>query len=319
MENVSTASNTSYWHHIDGLRAFAVLVVLFFHFNTPGFANGYLGVDIFFAISGFLVTRLILKDLKVHGKMRYKRFFKRRVRRLFPALAVTCIITTIFAYAMLSPERLATYGRSVASAIISVANVNFWAESGYFDTASETKPLLHTWSLSVEEQFYLFWPVSLTIAYKYWSDRGLAILTFSAFFLSIGLIAIWKFGNFDPRSESTIFYWMPFRVYEFMLGAMALILYDLLQTGGTEKVQQRVQNILGFAGLGFMLAVVMTPASIGDVPGPILGFFACLGAVCIILSPHSWIAKTMFSWKLSRWIGRSSYSLYLVHWPIWIF
>ncbi len=151
---------TKYWPHIDGLRAFAVMAVLFFHFKTPGFSDGYLGVDIFFVISGFLVSRLILKDIEEFEKVRFGRFFARRIRRLFPTLAAVCVVTAIIAYGLLDNERLTAFGKSVGAAIISLSNINFWSESGYFDTGSDTKPLLHTWSLSVEEQFYLFWPAA---------------------------------------------------------------------------------------------------------------------------------------------------------------
>ena len=115
----------SYFPHIDGLRALAVLAVLFFHFGTPGFAAGYLGVDIFFVISGFLVSRLILKDLENYGQMRFGRFFARRVRRLFPSLAAVCIITALFAYALLDLYSLAAFGKSVGAAVISLSNILF--------------------------------------------------------------------------------------------------------------------------------------------------------------------------------------------------
>ena len=141
--------NQKYWEHIDGLRAFAVLAVLLFHFKAPGLASGFLGVDIFFTISGFLITRLIVLELRKSGSVDFKRFFSRRIRRLFPALLVTCLLTAGFAYFLLTPERLSAFGNSLTAAIISLSNIQFWLGSGYFDAASHTKPLLHTWSLSV--------------------------------------------------------------------------------------------------------------------------------------------------------------------------
>ena len=158
---MNSVYDNRYFSHIDGLRALAVMVVLFFHFETPGFASGFLGVDIFFTISGFLITRLILLELRKTGKVDFKRFFVRRIRRLFPALLATCLFTGAFAYFILGPERLAAFGNSIAAAVISLSNIQFWMGSGYFDSASHTKPLLHTWSLSVEEQFYLVWPLTL--------------------------------------------------------------------------------------------------------------------------------------------------------------
>ncbi len=213
-----------YWPHIDGLRALAVIAVLLFHFKAAGFDAGYLGVDIFFVISGFLVTRLIVKDIGEHGKMRFGRFFARRVRRLFPTLAAVCVATAIAAYILLDAEKLAAFGKSLAAAVFSLSNILFWSESGYFDAGSESKPLLHTWSLSVEEQFYLFWPATLALGYKLFKDSALKYVTILAFLLSIGLIMAWTIGSFDARKHSTIFYWMPFRVFEFMLGAFCILL-----------------------------------------------------------------------------------------------
>ena len=309
----------SYFPHIDGLRALAVLAVLFFHFGTPGFAAGYLGVDIFFVISGFLISRLILKDLESYGQMRFGRFFARRVRRLFPSLAAVCIITALFAYALLDPQRLAAFGKSVGAAVISLSNILFWTEAGYFDAASETKPLLHTWSLGVEEQFYLIWPASLVIAYRFLKHRALAILSISGFLCSIALIAFWKIGNFDVKADSTIFYWMPFRVFEFMMGAIALLTFSRVQNFGSNKANLFLQNLLAILGTTLMLGAMIIPTFTGEPFGPILGFIACLGAVFVILAPKTFLSSSVFEFRPVRWIGQISYSLYLVHWPILIF
>ena len=305
---------TGYWPHIDGLRAIAVLAVLLFHFKAAGFDAGYLGVDIFFVLSGFLVTRLIVKDISEHGKMRFGRFFARRVRRLFPTLAAVCVATTIASYIWLDADKLAAYGKSVAAAIFSLSNILFWSESGYFDAGSETKPLLHTWSLSVEEQFYLFWPAALALGYKVFKSSALKVLSISAFILSLLLIVIWTAGTFDAKKDSTIFFWMPFRIFEFMLGAFCILLYPKLAS-------IRRSSSLHITGLGIalMLATIVIPSFNGYANGPILGGLACLGAALVILTPANAISEGVLSFSPVRWIGKISYSLYLVHWPLWIF
>ena len=145
---------------IEGMRALAVLVVLLFHLDVPWFKGGFLGVDLFFVISGFIITRNIQFDLHA-GKFTLREFYLRRFRRLFPALLVTVMATLLVSLAVLTPLEMEKTARSAIFALISLANFNFWLEAGYFDAAAHTKPLLHTWSLSVEEQFYLFWPALL--------------------------------------------------------------------------------------------------------------------------------------------------------------
>ena len=311
---MTTIYKDQYWKHLDALRAIAVMAVLFFHFKVPGFRAGYLGVDIFFTISGFLITRLILKELRETGKLRFGRFLKRRIRRLFPALLVSCVVTTILAYIFLDAERLAAYGKSVTAAIISLSNIQFWLGSGYFDTASHTKPLLHTWSLSVEEQFYIIWPLTLAFGYRILKNKTLLILSIGAFCFSILLIALWMCSGFDPKATSTVFYWMPFRVYEFMLGAIALLIFDRIQ-----KSHTNLQNTLAILGTLLIIGTIILSANTNPVLGPVIGGIACLGAALVILAPNAVICRDIYSWQPFRWVGKISYSLYLVHWPIWVF
>ena len=148
---------------IEGMRALAVLAVLLFHLDLPGLAGGYLGVDLFFVISGFIITRNILSDLG-KGKFSLKEFYLRRFRRLFPALVVTVLLTLAVGIMVMPPLELMNTASSAIFALFSLANFNFWLESGYFEATADAKPLLHMWSLSVEEQFYLIWPTLLLIA-----------------------------------------------------------------------------------------------------------------------------------------------------------
>ena len=314
MKPENNVLSTSYWPHLDGLRAFAVMTVLLFHFKAYGFDAGYLGVDIFFVISGFLVTRLIIKDINEHGKMRFKRFFARRIRRLFPTLAVVCFVTLIIAIIKLDIDKVAGFGKSVGAAIFSLSNIMFWSESGYFDSGSETKPLLHTWSLSVEEQFYLVWPATLALSYKFFHDNALKIASISAFIISVALILIWSFGTFDIRKDSTVFYWMPFRIYEFMLGAFCILLFQK-----TAKLGPKAHLVISGMGMILMLAAMTLPSFFLFQNGPILGAIAGLGAALVILTPGGAISQNLLAWQPIRWLGKISYSLYLVHWPLWVF
>ena len=149
----SAFAATGYQRHVDGLRAVAVLSVIFYHFGQSTFSGGFVGVDVFFVISGYLISGLILGEISGSGNFDFKRFYIRRMRRLFPAMAVTFLASMVCALLLFSPDRLQAFSRSLSAAVFSVSNIVFWMESGYFDAASHLKPLLHTWSLGVAMSF----------------------------------------------------------------------------------------------------------------------------------------------------------------------
>ncbi|MBR1363437.1 acyltransferase [Bradyrhizobium ottawaense] len=152
--------NPTHKTEIDGLRAIAVVGVLLCHFRTPWFPGGYAGVDVFFVISGYLITGQIIRDI-AQGSFSFRAFYQRRIRRIFPALFTIICSTLIVGALFFSPDRMRELGASSLAAVLSVSNVLFWSQQGYFDVSANLKPLLHTWSLGVEEQFYLFWPLLL--------------------------------------------------------------------------------------------------------------------------------------------------------------
>ena len=209
-----------YRSDIDGLRAFAVLGVVFYHLGFDSFSGGFVGVDIFFVVSGYLITRKIIGDLE-KGTFSFPSFYMSRVRRLFPALFFTLLVSLTVGVLLFLPEDLVALSEQVVWASLSASNIYFWIESGYFDTASELKPLLHTWSLSVEEQFYLLWPASLLMLYK---SKHLKFI--------IGLIIISSLIMSEIHinlDASGAFYSLSSRAPELGVGALLALLRPNLQ------------------------------------------------------------------------------------------
>lgn len=282
---------------IEGMRALAVLAVLLFHLDINGIAGGYLGVDLFFVISGFIITRNILLDGSA-GTFSLREFYVRRFRRLFPALLATILLTMLGASIVIPPRELVDAAASAAYAIFSLANIKFWLQSGYFDAAADTKPLLHTWSLGVEEQFYLFWPALLIVV------SG-ARLRFALVFTMLSLSLIFSLVYRDVAS-SAIFYLLPFRLHQLMAGALVAIL------------SLRVRGPLGDTGL--LLATVSFVGLVclyGDGDSPAIGAaLVTLIGVFLLLGRESSLAVLVYGNAPMQWIGKRSYALYLVHWPL---
>lgn len=304
----------TYLRHVDGLRAVAVLSVILYHFGIRHMPGGYVGVDVFFVISGFLITRLIYEEINETGRFGFGRFYIRRMRRLLPALLVTLLATFMVAYVLLSPRAFDQFGASLAAAVLSVSNILFWSQSGYFDADSHLKPLLHTWSLSVEEQFYLVWPALLWLiaARLAWGKLRIAATLIAIGGLSFLLNHIWVTGKFDAEYRYAIFYLTPFRVYEFVFGAIAVFLLPWVRD---RMVLQEAMMIVGLALIGYSVATfdetIIFPYLNALIP--------CLGALLVILSGQSRIAGALITNPAAVGIGLISYSLYLVHWPVIVF
>lgn len=299
-----------YRSDIDGLRAIAVLGVLFYHAGLSTFQGGFLGVDVFFVISGYLITKLI-RDAAGAGTFTYAGFYARRARRLFPALAVTLLATFAVAYKVFPPDYLQQFGASAAAAIVGFSNIFFWSIGGYFDTTALTKPALHTWSLGVEEQFYFLWPVVLVTTLRYFRDKtafaviaciGVASLILNAVFLLYG-------GKFAADAPSLMFYWLPFRAYELALGAAIV---------WAERFRPTSRMVLEALALLGLLATVIPIFALNDT-SPMPALVPCFGAALLIFVGKGQLAKVVFDNRPAVWIGKISYSLYLVHWPIAVF
>lgn len=315
----------NYRPEIDGLRAIAVLSVLIFHIDSTYLSGGFVGVDIFFVISGFLITGIIKNEIETTGNFSFKNFYIRRAKRLLPALFVVFIFTTIVAAFILSPTHFSSYGGSLVSAILSLSNIFFWIEADYFDVSAKVKPLLHTWSLSIEEQFYFIWPLTLLFLLKLKNKRYIFII-----FVTLVVLSFYLNDRFDDGSvsfinnylpsikeyftdgKSTIFFLLPFRIYEFILGAVVvwLISYQI-----SKKYIYDILFILGLSLVGYSIFFfnesLLFPSYYGLAP--------VVGTALLIYSSYYSRLKILLSNKLFVGIGLISYSLYLVHWPIIVF
>jgi peptidoglycan/LPS O-acetylase OafA/YrhL len=305
----SMSSSQKYQRHIDGLRAVAVLSVIFYHFGQTTFSGGFVGVDVFFVISGYLITGLILNEIQQTGSFRFGRFYIRRMRRLFPAMAVTFLVTAVVAANLFSPEAFQAFGRSLAAAVFSVSNILFWTESGYFDADSHHKPLLKTWSLSVEEQFYLIWPALLWLFTRNRGQLARFCVLATAGLASFWLNHLWVTGQFDAQYASAIFYLTPFRIFELVIGAMALFIAPWLPG---KRWLHELTMLLGLALIAFSVFTYTD----GIVFPYLYALPPCIGALLVILSPGSRTIGQLLTNRLVVGIGLISYSMYLVHWPL---
>jgi peptidoglycan/LPS O-acetylase OafA/YrhL len=295
------AARHDYQPELDGLRALAVSGVLLCHLDFPWLPGGFVGVDIFFVLSGFLITRLLTVEMAQTGKLSFRNFYLRRLRRLYPALLTTLAVTWVASFLLLSTHQMRDFGSSAFAAVFSLANVQFYVESGYWAALSNTKPLLHTWSLSVEEQFYLIWPLLLLLFFHILPRRGvvLAILFISAASLAIG-------EHWLRTDTAAAFYMLPSRAVELGLGALLVWLPPLRHRWLT--------NLATIMGAAAMLVAMVIYRSTTPFPG-IAALLPCAGAALFIIGCAS-EAAAPFRLPPVVWLGRISYSLYLVHWPI---
>lgn len=293
-----------YRSDIDGLRAVAVLPVVLFHAGIPGFEGGFVGVDVFFVISGFLITRLIIENRR-SGRFTFAGFYERRARRLFPAFMTTLVLTVFSACLLFSTEHLERLGKSALYASFGVSNFMFWSEADYFDISSSFKPLLHTWSLAVEEQFYLLWPALLALLLSKAANKTTLRITFCGFAIASLVACEW----FLARDPEMVFYLTPFRIYEFAFGALCVGAF-------TKGMSKPISELVVWAGIAAIGLSAIGFSKETRFPG-VSSLIPCLGAVAIILAGRTSVsARYLLCNPLIVGIGRISYSLYLIHWPI---
>ena len=296
----------SYRPEIDGLRAMAVVPVVLYHAHVPGVSGGFVGVDVFFVISGFLITSQLAADVAA-GRFSIVTFYERRVRRIFPALFVMLAVSAVMALWLLLPFELESFAASLRASALFVSNFYFMRETGYFVAAAITKPLLHTWSLAIEEQFYIFFPVYL-YAMSRWAPRWLLPVTTVVLVLSLGLCI----SMTHPQSDAAFFY-TPARVWELLTGSVLALAPRRVLPGWLAQA-------LGAAGL-----VLIAVAVFGfDARTPFPGSAAMLpagGAALVILASgaNPTASGGLLSLGPIRFVGLISYSLYLWHWPLLVF
>lgn len=308
----------TYRADIDGLRALAVAVVILFHAGLDSLSGGFLGVDIFFVISGYLITNIIVAEVNRTQKFDYWRFYSRRMRRLIPTLLTVIAGSTVGAMIFLPPDLVSNFGGSIIHSVLSLSNIYFWMSSGYFDPSGEVRPLLHTWSLSVEEQFYMFWPMTLVgltlIAgrLKLVVPAVLIILGAASFVAGEYVLSGGAAEGVFSDPESAVFYLTPFRVFEFVVGGL-LVWVPSLNNRWT-----LIRSVLSLVGLSLIVFSLFTVTEESRFPS-YNALIPAVGTALLIYSQAGTFVGKAFSIKPIVYIGTISYTLYLVHWPVIVF
>lgn len=296
-----TQNNTpSFRKDINGLRAIAVIAVIFYHFSVSGFGGGFVGVDIFFVISGFLMTRIITERLAAKT-FSLTGFYLARAKRIVPALIALCVILLLAGWFFLPPAELKELGSQAKSSLLFTSNLRFMSEAGYFDSASHEKWLLHTWSLSVEWQYYLLFPLFL-MAVTVLTRKKRHVAT------AIGLLALCSFSFSLIQAEHDAaknFYSLATRTWEMAMGGLACLIPAL-------TLSRKAKAVAVHLALGLMAASTVLLSASAHWPGP-LTLVPVLGCALVIwLNGRTPITDN----PVSQWLGKISYSLYLWHWPI---
>lgn len=320
-------THPKYRPDIDGLRAIAVLAVIGFHAFPNWVKGGFIGVDVFFVISGFLISTILLSSLET-DRFSFLNFYAHRIRRIFPALALVIAACLAFGWFALLPNEYVELGKQAFAGSAFAANILFWRQSGYFDVAAELKPLLHLWSLGVEEQFYIVWPVLLWFA---WKKR----FNLLSIIIVIGVASLIYSFSATKSNPVAGFYSPASRTWELLLGAF-LAYWNLHKPGWLNQTRLRADAVLGrivythppeangntlrdikaLLGLTLIIVGIFIISKERRFPGgwallPTVGAFLIIAA-----GPHAWANRKILSQKLLVWIGLISYPLYLWHWPL---
>ncbi len=302
-------TSSRYRPEIDGLRAVSIVPVILFHAGFQEFGGGFVGVDVFFVISGYLITKIIIHDI-TNERFSLAKFYERRARRILPALFFVMMVCLPFAWLTLLPRDMKDFSQSVMAVSLFSSNILFYIESGYFSPAAELKPLLHTWSLAVEEQYYIIFPLMILLIWR--MGNAVVATVFLAIFICSLLFADWSASNL-PKAG---FYLLPGRAWELIMGAAIACFLDRSATNGFSPV---ISNVASAAGLALIAAAVF----LFDRQTPFPGLHALVptigAALVIIFAVRGTLAHAMLSSRVLVGIGLISYSAYLWHQPIFAF
>lgn len=299
---IPSATPAHFRTDVEGLRALAILPILLFHLDPKWMPGGYAGVDIFFVISGFLISGQILKAEP--GQFRFLSFYFRRIRRLFPALAVTVALSMVAAWRLLPPTDFKAFAWSALGSLLGVANIHFYWSVDYFNENTLLHPLLHVWSLSAEEQFYLLWPAILVLLLPFGRSR------LRTGIVGLGLLSLIASAIVTRHDPYLAFYMMPFRIFEFAIGAAVGLFIVILPAR---------QNLLcGAIGAAMLAATFVLFDATTTWPG-VNALLPCCGTALLMIAGRSGVWHSLLSLPPLRLLGRISYSVYLVHWPLIVF
>lgn len=306
-DSISSKHSLNYRPDIDGLRAFAILGVFFFHLFPRTLRGGFAGVDIFFVISGFLISSIILKQLS-ENKFSFVTFYSRRIRRIYPCLLLVLTFCLAFGCIYLIPSEYELLGKHAFGGSVFISNIFLLAEDGYFDTSSTKKLLLHLWSLGIEEQFYILWPFILFFAFKVKKFLLPAVVIFAVASFAANMASVFEHSAFAFYSPIT-------RFWELICGALLSYLFVVRKVPTVSEVNSGVADALSVFGMAAMAAAYIFAGNTGKYPGvmAILPVASCV--MLIAAGPVAAANKYVLSNRCFVWIGLVSYPMYLWHWP----
>lgn len=306
-KSYSPLTHPQYRADIDGLRALAVLLVVGFHAFPYWIKGGFIGVDVFFIISGFLISTIIFNNLE-KNTFSLIEFYRRRIKRIFPALMTVLLTVYLLGWFLLLGEEYKQLGKHIAGGASFISNFILWGENGYFDNIAETKPLLHLWSLGIEEQFYIFWPLLLCFAWK--KRWNFLTITLSLAFISFAL------NIFKIRHHAMAAFYSPqTRFWELLIGA-TLAYIVLYQKKVAHQFSSHSQNALSIIGVLLLITGLILIDKDSKFPGWWALFPVAGASLMIAAGQHAWINRVILSNKVMVWFGLISFPLYLWHWPL---